>query len=315
MTRPSDAESQDTPTGRQGQVPSVSVVIPALNEERNLPYVFGRLPIDISEVILVDGGSTDRTVDLARELYPDVIVVQQTRRGKGNALACGFAACTSDIIVMIDADGSTDPAEIPRFVQALVAGADYAKGSRFRPGGDSHDITRFRKLGNYGLNGVVNVLFKTHFTDLCYGYNAFWNRALTCMDLPSTALAPRADGNKRWGDGFEIETLINIRVAAAGMRIAEVPSVEARRLHGVSNLNAFSDGSRVLRTIMVEFRRLRGSKLRRTAPAVEGRTEHVEMRYIPTQPIRVHRPSVVSSRPIRTTTRPEPAGFVAREER
>jgi glycosyltransferase involved in cell wall biosynthesis len=75
-------------------------------------------------------------------------VLSQTRTGKGNALACGFAAATGDIIVMIDADGSTDPAEIPRFVEALTAGADFAKGSRFAPGAGSTDITPLRKLGN-----------------------------------------------------------------------------------------------------------------------------------------------------------------------
>src|SRR3712207_2249590 len=99
--------------------PTVSVVIPALNEERNLPHVFAKLPADIDEVIVVDGGSVDRTVEVARELRPDVTIVQQTRKGKGNALACGFAACTGDIIVMIDADGSTDPGEIPQFIAAL----------------------------------------------------------------------------------------------------------------------------------------------------------------------------------------------------
>src|SRR6187551_4137081 len=117
----------NTPSDRK-MSPSVSVVIPTLNEERNLPHVFAKLPDGITEVIVVDGGSVDRTVAVARELRPDVVIVQQTRTGKGNALACGFAACTSDIIVMIDADGSTDPAEIPLFVAKLVAGADFVKG-------------------------------------------------------------------------------------------------------------------------------------------------------------------------------------------
>jgi hypothetical protein len=77
------------------------------------------------------------------------------------------------------------------------------------------------------------------------------------MDLPDTGLPRTGDGSKLWGDGFEIEALINIRVAAAGFTIGEVPSVEAERLHGRSNLNAFSDGTRVLRTILREFRRHR----------------------------------------------------------
>ncbi|WP_432985954.1 glycosyltransferase family 2 protein [Dactylosporangium sp. CA-233914] len=274
--------------------PLISVVVPALNEERNLPYVFERLPDRLHEVVLVDGGSHDRTVEVARRLRPDLVVVRQTRKGKGNALACGFAHCTGEIVVMIDADGSTDPAEIPRFVAALLDGADLAKGTRFRDGGGSHDITRLRRLGNSGLNLIVNVLFRTRYSDLCYGYNAFWARALASFDLPDPGLPAPADGSKLWGDGFEIETMLNVRAAAAGLAIAEVGSFEGSRLHGVSNLNAPRDGLRVLRTILVEFRRAR----RRPVP-LTGR-EH---------------PSVPRARPAPTgvvARHPVPGAAVAR---
>jgi glycosyltransferase involved in cell wall biosynthesis len=254
---------------RPRRVPRVSVVVPALNEERNLPAVLTRIPAG-AEVILVDGGSVDRTVDVARRIRPSIVIVTQTRSGKGNALACGFALATGDIVIMIDADGSTDPDEIPRFVAAIESGADYAKGSRFRPGGDSHDITPLRRLGNRGLNGLVNTLFKTAFTDLCYGYNAFRRSVLDHLDLPPTD-APAPAGGKLWGDGFEIETLINIRVAAAGLRVSEVPSIEAPRLHGESKLSASRDGLRVLRTILSEYYlrgRRRRASVRRTSAVV-----------------------------------------------
>ena len=88
-------------------------------------------------MIVVDGHSVDDTVAVGRRLWPDVRMVMQTRLGKGNALACGFAAATGDIIAMVDADGSADPAEIPQFVKALLDGADFAKGSRFAEGGGS----------------------------------------------------------------------------------------------------------------------------------------------------------------------------------
>src|SRR6202011_3132653 len=108
----------------------VSVVIPALNDAANLPHVLTRIPAFIDEVVLVDGHSIYDTVAVARQIRPDIRIVIQDGRGKGNALACGFAAAMGDIIVMLDADGSTDPAEIPAFVGALLAGHDYAKGSR-----------------------------------------------------------------------------------------------------------------------------------------------------------------------------------------
>jgi glycosyltransferase involved in cell wall biosynthesis len=234
--------------------PLVSVIIPALNEARNLPHVMARLP-EVDEVILVDGGSTDDTVDVACRLMPGIRVIRQNRRGKGNALACGFAAATGDILVMIDADGSTDPGEIPAFIAALRSGADFAKGSRFTDRGGSADITRVRRLGNGFLNVLVNVLFGTRNTDLCYGYNAFWAHCLDAFDLDSTSPAPNGPDGRLWGDGFEIETLLTLRAARARLGIVEVPSYEHLRIHGESNLNAVTDGLRVLRTIAREWPR------------------------------------------------------------
>ena len=235
--------------------PTVSVVIPAKNEAQNLPQVFQGIPIGRYEIILVDGDSTDDTVDVARSLRPDVTVIGQTRKGKGNALACGFAIASGDFVVMLDADGSTDPAEIPRFIEALKQGADFAKGSRFMPGAGSSDISRLRQCGNFWLNKIVNVAYGTRYTDLCYGFNAFRRECLAVIDLEPTDVEGADSTTMLWGDGFEVETLINVRIAKAGLRVAEVPSFERSRYYGASNLNAFSDGMRVLRTIQAERRR------------------------------------------------------------
>jgi glycosyltransferase involved in cell wall biosynthesis len=216
----------------------VSVVMPTLNEADNLRHVFAHMPREVHEVILVDGNSTDGTVELAKELWPGLIAMNQSGKGKGNALTCGFWAATGDIIVMLDADGSTDPAEIPRFVAALLAGADFAKGTRFIAGGGSADITTIRRMGNWALAKVVNGIWGGQYSDLCYGYNAFWRRYLPFI-TPDC-------------EGFEVETLINIRAARASLRIHEVPSFEYDRRHGVSNLQARRDGIRVLRTILSE---------------------------------------------------------------
>jgi glycosyltransferase involved in cell wall biosynthesis len=223
----------------------ISVVIPALNEANNLKYVLPRIPHWVDEVILVDGRSTDKTVEVARQLYPGIRVVEQTGKGKGAALREGFAAATGDLIVMLDADGSTDPREIPLFVGALMAGAHFAKGTRFAQGGGSADISLLRRLGNRTFTSMYRVLFRNRCTDLCYGYNAFWSYVLPVLGLDA--------------DGFEVETLMNVRALRAGLKVVEVPSFEAERIYGASHLRPFRDGWRVLKTIVHE-------RLQRGAP-------------------------------------------------
>ncbi|MHB1787187.1 MAG: glycosyltransferase family 2 protein, partial [Acidimicrobiales bacterium] len=219
--------------------PSVTIVIPAMNEAANLSHVVNRLP-GHCEVILVDGNSVDGTAEVMRNLCPDARIMRQTGKGKGDALRQGFAAATGDIIVMLDADGSTDPAEIPRFIEALIQGADFAKGSRFLPAGGSEDITWLRRAGNWLLSSLVNHLWQVNYTDLCYGYNAFWASCLDAIDADCT--------------GFEVETLMNIQAARGGLKVVEVPSFEYRRIHGSSNLRPLRDGWRVLRTIVAQWR-------------------------------------------------------------
>jgi hypothetical protein len=231
------------PDRRATRKTKVSVVVPAMNEGKNIGRVLSELPEDLHEVILVDGNSKDDTIEAARAAYPGIRVTVQSGRGKGDAFRTGFSAVTGNLIVMLDADGSAMPSEIPAFVAALEAGADFAKGSRFLEGGGSDDITFLRSTGNAVLSGTANLLHGTNFTDLCYGYNAFWARCLPfiSLDVP----------------GFEVETLINLRIASAGMRITEVPSYEKDRLSGQSNLKTFRDGFRVMGTILREWRRNR----------------------------------------------------------
>jgi len=224
--------------GRSRSSHSVSVVIPALNEAQNLPHVLPRIPRWVDEVILVDGHSTDGTPEIAERLWPGIRVISQHGRGKGAALRTGFSLATGDIIVMFDADGSTDPAEIPAFVGALLAGADYAKGSRFAHGGGTSDMPTYRQLGNQFFVRLVRLLFGGRYSDLCYGYNAFWRSLvpLLCLD----------------GDGFEIETMMNVRALRTGMKVVEVPSFEAKRVYGDGRLKTIPDGWRVLNTIWQE---------------------------------------------------------------
>ena len=218
----------------------VSVVIPAHNEARNLQYVLPHIPNWVYEVILVNDHSSDQTVKVARELMPSIHIVNTEHgRGKGAALQTGFAAATGDIIVMMDADGSSDPNEMPRFVEVLLAGAYLAKGSRFISNGGSTDITPLRRFGSRVLISIANRLFGIRFTDMFCGFNAFWKDCLDFFEIDC--------------DGFEIEAQLHLRICKANLEIVEVPSYEHARIHGISNFRTFRDGWRVLRMIMQEW--------------------------------------------------------------
>lgn len=220
---------------------TVSLVIPVRNEARNIAWVLEQIADDVDEIILVDGASTDATLITACSYRPDIRVVPQEGVGKGSALRTGFLAATGDIIVMMDADGSMSPQEIRHYVHFLDNGYDFVKGSRFIGGGGSLDITRFRRMGNRFLLGVFNTLYRGELTDLCYGFCAFHRRYLEHLALAAT--------------GFEIEAEMTVRAMQAGLRIAEVPSLEMPRRAGKSNLHAIRDGWRVLDTVVGGRRR------------------------------------------------------------
>jgi len=216
--------------------PTVSLIIPVRNEARNIAWVLEQVADEVDEIILVDGNSTDATLITACSYRPDLRVVAQEGDGKGSALRTGFLAATGDIIVMMDADGSMSPQEFRHFLHFLGNGFDFVKGSRFVVGGGSLDITRFRRLGNRFLLAVFNSLYDAELTDLCYGFCAFHRRYLELLALSAT--------------GFEIEAEMVVRAMKAGLRVAEVPSLEMPRRSGKSNLHAVRDGIRVLRTVL-----------------------------------------------------------------
>jgi hypothetical protein len=256
--------------------PTLTVVIPALNEEHNLPLILENLP-PVDEVVVVDGRSHDDTMAIAREVRPDAVVIRQTRTGKGNALVCGFAASTGDIIVTLNADGSADPGEIPRFVDALLSGAEAAHGSRLRPGGDHRDAGPLERLGHSALSRAVNLLLGTRFTDLSCGYNAYWRETLPPLELP----APQVRGGRRglaWGEGSEIDTLITLRLATQGIRMVEVATIGYPRLDGDRPRRALPAALRVLRTAWSEYLRLRRldrrPAQRRSAPTRHQAPQH-----------------------------------------
>ena len=232
--------------------PKISLVIPAKNEERNLPWVIERIPATVDEVILVDGNSTDGTIAITKQLRPDAVILQQKANGKGSALVTGLLAATGDIVVMIDADGSMDPIEIHGLVGALLSGADVVKASRYVAGGGSDDISHLRNAGNQGLRIVSKLLFKHDWSELAYGYAAFWTDILPALHLEPIVESGNPLSKKEYGRGFEIEALLFTRSIKVGLKMSEVFSFEYPRIYGESNLATFKDGWRVLTALFRE---------------------------------------------------------------
>jgi glycosyltransferase involved in cell wall biosynthesis len=217
---------------------TISVVIPTKNEARNIGWVLERIGPIVDEIVIVDGLSDDGTIEAAIQVRPDIVVVRHAVSGKGEAVRAGFAAASGDLVVLLDADGSMDPGEIPYFVEELAHGSDFVKGSRFLRGGGTTDMTRLRSSGNAALVRLANLLLGTTYTELCYGYMAFRRSRLEELDLRAS--------------GFEIETELVVKASRAGLAVTEIPSFESPRRYGTSNLHTFRDGWRVLRTLVRE---------------------------------------------------------------
>jgi glycosyltransferase involved in cell wall biosynthesis len=218
--------------------PSVTVLICTLNEEKNLCSILPKIPIWVDEVILVDGHSTDKTVEVAKKLIPSIRLFYQPNKGKGEALRFGISQATKDIVVTLDADGATIPQDIPKFIRSLLTGYDFAKGSRFIVCSPANKASH-RVFGNLLIAAVFNLLYACHFTDLCSGYNAFWRKSLEKIDFDST-------------DWFEDEPLLISRAKRAGLRIIEVGHVDCGRKYGNGKAPSWRQGFKAIKTITRE---------------------------------------------------------------
>ncbi len=224
--------------------PYISVVIPTINEEHNMKALLEGIKTVLKgysyEVIVVDGNkngpSTDRTEEIAKKHKARVI---HDYNGKGSALITGFRAAHGEIIISMDADLSHRPKELKLLISGIETGYDICVGSRFLTGGGTSDMPMLRKLGNKFFVWLVNFLYGSTYTDMCYGYRSFSKKALRTLRLSEK--------------GFGIETEVNIKAQKADLSILEVPSFEKKRASGTGNLRSFQDGLVILRTIIRNF--------------------------------------------------------------
>ncbi len=224
---------------KHGENKNITLIIPTLNESKNIKEMFLKIPDFVDEIVVVDGNSNDGTRDEISRLGKNTKIIVEKPMGKGVALKTGFENASGDLIVMMDADGSHDPDEIPILLDPVLDGYDVSTGSRMLPGAGSDDITAFRRFGNRIFISMVNHMFRANYTDLCYGYRAFKKEALEKINCSSK--------------GFEIEAEQSIRIKTMGLKVKEVPSFESMRKNGNSNLNSFRDGWKILTIILKEY--------------------------------------------------------------
>jgi len=225
--------------GVHGWRPVVEVIIPTKNEADMLDRVLLGVKEYADRIVVVDGHSHDGTLEIAKTNGVETMI--QKGVGKGAALREAFRIAKGDIVIIMDADGSMRPEEVPLFLKAIASGADVVKGSRFSDGGFSEDMTLIRKIGNLFFLLLVNSIWSTRYTDLCYGFKAFTKVGLERLRPFLKSI------------NFDIETEICIRSNKLGLKVVEVPSVELKRVHGNSNLKTMLDGARILKRILHEL--------------------------------------------------------------
>ncbi len=225
------------PQSKKRGTPYVSIVIPTWNERDNIGKVIRGVKEALAdyqyEILVVDRHSDDGTIGIAKSLGAKVIY---DTRGKGSALIMGFNAAKGKVIISMDADLSNRPDELRLLITGIETGYDICMGSRYLTGGGSDDMPLYRRLANKGFVTLVNLIYGSRYSDMCYGYRSFSKGSFKRLKLKEK--------------GFGIETEINIRARKARLRVLEVPSMEKKRATGSGKLRTWQDGYLILKTIL-----------------------------------------------------------------
>jgi glycosyltransferase involved in cell wall biosynthesis len=190
----------------------------------------------VDEIVVVDGGSTDGTIEYCES--QGFRVLRQKRRGYGRGMHELVAVAKGDIIIEFMGDGNCKPETIPLLVEKIHEGYDLVIASRYTKGAKSYDDTPITRLGNWGFTRLINILFRGSFEDAMMGYRAYRKDAFLQLDLDSPGLCFPTQGS--------------IQFARHGFKITEIPSDEPRRLGGVRKAQNFKTGLELCKMIAIE---------------------------------------------------------------
>jgi glycosyltransferase involved in cell wall biosynthesis len=224
-----------------GAKPLVSIIIPAFNEQKNIGDTLEKT-CNVAEsssfpceIIVVDDGSTDLTVNLAKQ-HEVTVLTNGANKGKGAALRRGFVHAQGEILITMDADGSHDPADIPTLLSTILNGATLAIGSRFASEEGKRSTTKLNLFGNGLISLSIMLLTAKQVTDSQSGFRAMRRTFLRELNLTS--------------DRYEVETEVLVKALINGCPVREVPLRTSKRKNGHSHLNPLSDGLKIMRTLI-----------------------------------------------------------------
>lgn len=220
--------------------PTVSIIIPAFNEEKTVANVIAETITVMNqqnlpyEIIFVDDGSTDKT-GLIASFFKVNVLINKTNRGKGYSMKRALHHAIGDIIVTIDSDGEHKPKEITPLLEAVLNGFDVAVGSRFL-NNQTAVTTKLNQIGNIFFNLTIMSLTGKRLTDSQTGFRVIKREVIEELNLQS--------------DGYEIEAEITIKSLKNGFTFKELPITVERRKFGISKLNMIKDGKKIIKTIL-----------------------------------------------------------------
>lgn len=217
----------------------VTLLIPVVNEVEGMRVIMPRVKHEwVDQILFVDGGSTDGTVAYAREHGYEVMI--QKRKGLRHAFTEAIPHITGDVVITFTPDGNSIPELIPPLIEKMKQGYDMVIVSRYLDGAKSYDDDFITGFGNWFLTRVINLLYRSHFTDTMVMYRAYRTAMMHELELDQDRTYRIPETLLHTTEGWEL--ILSIRAARRGLKIGEIPGDEPPRAGGKRKLQVFRWG-------------------------------------------------------------------------